>query len=485
MVLASFCSLILLTLFSFIAPIGAAWATKLLLAALAVLTVLPLIHGVLKKQFDFFEIIYPVSASYLLYFVYNATSSIHETLFTFPWLSQGDINRAVLYVSMGFCCLLLGYYSRFPALIVRALPRVNLSANPALVRAAIYALYILGTFIRMYLLSIGSSTWSVKMEETEFGTVIPGAAATAVGYVNNCALFGYMLACIAFFSNQKTRLLSFVLWGVMLPGEIIWAFLQASKNAFIPVLVAPLLACHYLQKPVRIPYIALAGLVGVFVVFPVVSEYRDWADEYPIRLNNLTVVAPQIASRLWNGITSPQSETFVADAPELVAQRLAGLPAVANAINYVETNGIIHGETLWQWYVILIPGFLMPDKDQYFSYGTLFYGTEVFGTYDESNSGVALMQAGEFYLNYGLWCVLLGMFLQGILYRGWQLYWIGKKPWGLAVFFVGWRLLILIEVPFSTAYGEFVRQSLLMLIILWMLNLWSNRAPQLQKAHSA
>ena len=477
MVLVSFFVFNLLVLFSFTAPLNAVWVIKPLLAVLAALTGLPVLHGILKKQLDFFEIIYTVSASYFLYFVYNATSAVQETLFTFPWLSQGDINRAVLYVSMGFCCLLIGYYSRFPAEIVRRLPRVNFVINPALARTAIYALYILGTLIRMYLLSIGSSTWSVKSEEIEFGTVIPGAGATAVGYINHCALFGYTLACIAFFSNQKTRMLSLLLWGVMLPGEILWAFLQASKNAFIPVLAAPLLARHYLQKPVRIQHIALAGLVGVFVVFPVVAEYREWASEYRITLTSLPSVAPQIATRLWHGITSPQSETFVGDATELVAQRLAGLPAVANVINYVETNGIIHGETLWQWYVILIPGFILPSKGEYFDYGTSFYGTEIFGTYDESTSGVALMQAGEFYLNYGLWCLLLGMFLQGILYRGWQLYWVGKKPWGLAVFFVGWRLLNLIEVPFASAYGEVLRQSLLMFGILWVLALW-NRSSQ-------
>ena len=473
MVLTAFFVFNLLVLLSFLAPLDAGWMTKPLLAVLAALTGLPVLHGLLKKQFNFFEIIYTVSASYFLYFVYNATSAIRETLYTFPWLSQMDLNRAVLYVSMGFCCMLIGYYSRLPTEIVRRLPRVNLVINPTLARTAIYALYIVGTFIRMYLLAIGSSTWSVKAEEMEFGTVIQGSGASAVGYINHCALFGYMLACIAFFSNQKTRLLSLALWGVMLPGEIIWAFLQASKNAFIPVLAAPLLASHYLRRPVRIQHILAAAAVGIFVVFPVVSEYREWASEYRVTLTSLPDIAPQIASRLWNGITSPQSDTFVGDATELVAQRLAGLPAVSNVINYVETNGIIHGETLWQWYVILIPGFILPTKGEYFDYGTSFYGTEIFGTYDESNSGVALMQAGEFYLNYGLWCLLLGMFLQGILYRGWQLYWTDKKPWGLGVFFVGWRLLNLIEVPFATAYGELLRQSLLMLGILWGLTLWN------------
>ncbi len=475
MTLTSFFVLSLLTLFSFLVPAGAGWATKPLLAVLAVLTALPAVNGVLKKQFEFFEIIYPVSAGYLLYFVYNATSSISETLFTFPWLSQEDINRAILYVAMGFCCLLIGYYSRLPTEIVRRLPSVNLVINPALARTAIYGLYALGTLVRMYLLLIGSSTWSVKSEEIEFGTVIEGAGASAVGYVNNCALFGYMLACIAFFSNQKTRLLSLALWGVMLPGEILWAFLQASKNAFILVVTAPLLAAHYLKKPVRIQHVLGAALVGVFVVFPVVAEYREWAAEYPIRLNNLLTVAPQIGSRLWGGITSPQSETFVGDATELVAQRLAGLPAVANVVDYVESNGIIHGETLWQWYVILIPGFVLPGKGEFLGYGSTFYGTEVFGTYDETTSGVALMQAGEFYLNYGLWGLLLGMLLQGILYRTWQLYWIDKKPWGLAVFFVGWRLMSLIEIPFASGYGEFIRQSLLIFGLLWVLSLWERR----------
>ncbi len=81
------------------------------------------------------------------------------------------------------------------------------------------------------------------------------------------------------------------------------------------------------------------------------------------------------------------------------------------------------------------------------------------------------MQVDEFYLNFGLLGIVVGMFLQGLLYRCWQDYWVGiGTPLALAIYLLGWRWLTFIKIPFSTGYGLFLLDFLMMLPIAWFIS---------------
>ena len=463
--LAAFATLLLSRPFI---PLESAAATPGLVAVVSCVTLLPLIGMVVQRRFDFFELICPVSVSYFLYFAIAPRNPIPEVGTAFPWITDREINLGLLYVGMGFSFLMAGYYSPLPAKIARVLPRFAPISSEAGVHAVIYTLYAVGALVRLYLLAHGTGTWSTIPQEFESGSPLP-AAVENIGYFNNLALFAYLFATAYYFSPGRTRLLSVVLWGVMFPLECGWVFLQGSKGLSIPVLLSPLIAYNYLRKKVGYKQILVPALFFVFVVFPVISEYRSFAGRYPIQLDTLTQNLPKIGEELVEGIATPESDTFVGKAPELVTERTSGLLPLASTIHYVAQNGQLHGETLQQMYLVILPGFLVTDKYQQLAESGDIYREDVSGYYD-TRSGITIMQVGEFYLNFGLWGVLIGMFLQGVLFRVWQLYWISAGgALNIALYTLGWRMLTVIEFPIAVGYGLIVRELMMMIPLGWIM----------------
>lgn len=449
---------------------GSPQTTRILVVGMAFVTVLPMARWIANRKIDFFEIIYPIGLSYFVYFVLSSRDPFSEANPGFLWLSDEHINRALLYTQLGFLALLAGYYSRLPPLLVKRLPRFRSPFPSGRVHTIIYLLFAVGLAVRLYLLILGVGTWSTKMEELEGGSSLPGTT-TTITYFQNLATLAYVLATAYFFSGERTRALGVVLWGIMVPFECLWVFLQGSKSLFIPILCAPFIAYNYLRARVSLRQVVLPMALLVFVIFPVISEYRNFAQEYPIQLQTLPAYLPKIVGRLVQEIVSPESESYVGRGPEMVSERASGLLPVANTIQYVEENELLRGETLWQVPLVALPSVLVPMKYKLIEPTGDIYREDVSGLY-ESTSGIAIMQTGEFYLNFGLAGILICMLLQGILYRCWQLYWVQwGTPLAMAIFIVGWRNLILIEFPFASAYGLILRELMLMLLISWMIRL--------------
>ncbi len=465
-------SLVALCVFSLIASLGqfdSSRTTAALLFSLGITTLIPLARWRNRAQVDLCETIYVVAFGYLVYFVLSYIRVEQDvSLFPTEWVIPAYINKALLYTGAGFSMLLIGYYSPLGTLTAQRLPRLRLSAYPSQAHRMIYLLYLAGTVVRLLLLARGTGTWSTKAFEVETGEQLSGLA-YSLAYLSNLALFAYLIAMAHFFSEGRTRTLAFALWGIMLPAECFWVFLQGSKGLFIPVLAAPWIAHNYLRKRVGFRQLLLPLVIVVFVIFPVITEYRNWAHEYPIRLQTLPADLPKITRNLLDGLFHPQSETQPMGGLDLAAQRSVGTLLVSNVIRYVEEHGIIRGETLWQGFLILIPTVFLPEKSAYLGYASQLYGEDIMGLHG-TVSGIAVMQVGEFYLNFGLMGILIGMFLQGILYRCWQEYWVGMKtPLAIALFLLGWRWLVFIEYPIAPAYGQILRELLLMIPIVWLI----------------
>lgn len=458
--------------------LGAAGSSALtvpLQVCVGVVTLIPFFRLFSKRDVDFCELIYAIALSYFVYFALSPRDPMSGELGgrDFPWLSSEHINLALLYVGMGCSMLLLGYYSRLPSVIVNRLPKFSLFSRSLTSRWPIYALYVIGIVFRLNLIGHGTGTWSTRSEEVEFGSKFEGAWSYAIGYISNFSLFAYILALTQFFASKRSsRDLTWVLWLVMFPLECFWAFLQGAKSHFIPILVSPLLAHNYLRGKASLRQISIAALAMVFLVFPIVSAYRNFAADYPIELSNMFQTLPKIGTELIEQVTTPESETHISKAPELISARTGSLLWLANVVQYVQVNGIIYGETLWQSFVVIIPTVLFPGKYEHLRYGEDLYAN-VAGFGEGGSAGIAIMQLGEFYLNFGLLGVFIGLFLQGVLYHVWQTYWIDRQggPNGVALFILGWKNLAMIEYPIAVAYGLVVRDVFLLALIIWALSL--------------
>ncbi|MDA2917843.1 hypothetical protein MYX64_13565, partial [Nitrospinae bacterium AH_259_B05_G02_I21] len=62
---------------------------------------------------------------------------------------------------------------------------------------------------------------------------------------------------------------------MMVPLELLYAFLAGSKWYFIPLLAAPIISYNYLRKRVRLAHFCVPWLIMIFVVFPVNDVYRE------------------------------------------------------------------------------------------------------------------------------------------------------------------------------------------------------------------
>lgn len=472
MLIASVSVFGLLTVASLLIPINSPTMTRILPVVVGFLLLLPMIRAVIRRDpLDLVELIYAVALGYLIYILLPFVKPPEEGSFAYPWLTQVHLNRVLLYLGWGFSLFLLGYYGPLPSWIARGLPRLRPDARPGWGHTLIYSLYGLGTALRMYLLAHESYTWSVKMQELEYGSALPAMQSNIVGYLSQFAFIAYVLATTHFFAGARTRSLSVALWGIMFPLELLWALLVASKIAFLSVLASPLIAYNYLRKKVTPLHLVLPVLLYVYIVFPVVAAYRDIGPYYPIRLQTLPRDLPFITGEVIREITSPDTEVYIGGGTELVTERAQGLLPVANVLFYVDERGPLHGAIISQLPLVVIPASVFPKKYEYFTASGILYAEEISGASDTS-SGIALMQIGEFYLDYGLAGLLIGMFLQGILCRTWQSYWVGLGgPLAIATFIIGWQHLVLIEVPIAFAYGLFIRESLIMFFILWLMSL--------------
>ncbi len=470
MIIGSAIALSFFALLALFVPLESAATTNWLLATLGLLTCFPMVRWLKQRPVDFFELIYPVAFSYAVFFVLTTPGALNDPLLPYPSLTNALINRALLYTAMGFSFLMLGYYGTLPLLISRRLPRLNTSASPGQACRIIYILYLLGTAFRLYMIHAGMGTWSVKEEQIEYGSTIPVPLSNLVGYLGNFSVFAYVLATTYFFTQGRTRMLAFLLWGIMFPLECLWCFLQASKTSFIPILASPAIAYNYLKRRPKLRSIALPGLLFVFAVFPLTSAYRGFAKEYPLRLQTLPQVVPEIVKALGEEVMQPESESYVARGPEMAAERATGITLFASVIQHVESRGFIHGETLWQAPLLLVPTIFLPTKYEHLDYGATLYSEVIGGFSSDSRTGISLTHIGEFYLNFGLSGVFIGLFLQGVLFRVWQVYWTNLgKPLGIAIFILGWRMLTSIEYPISIAYGLLLRELLLMALISWLI----------------
>jgi hypothetical protein len=454
--------------------------TYLLVFLLLLVTLVPIIIGGISKSLDIFELIYPIAALYFLYFGVRAlyVLGFPEDMYIAYWgsppvISFDAINLALYYTIIGFVFLLIGYYSFIPKIVYKLLPKLRLLRSSLRGSNIINKIYLIATIGIMSRLIM----WSY-----DIGFFVPPAEGASLPFrgilflLSAFSLFAYALCSIMLFSSPRIAKSVFILWSILLTLELGGAFLFGWKGTIIPLFVIPTIAYHYLRQrlPIRrlLPIAIVGLLVLIFVFFPVIPIYRVSVGEMgkPGSIEDFVaqmgIVYAKLSRYSWLEYLQISVRPFF--------NRMLGLDSFSMILR--DTPNVVDFQA-GRWYGYFfsawIPRVLWEEKPM-LDVGRWF-AINFFNQPPDVPSAIVIMNIGDFYVNFGILGVMLGMFFLGIVYKTLYLYFIhyGKRS-AIAVFiyiFIFIRLGIGIEADVISMFLSLLYSLLLVLSISWFLKM--------------
>lgn len=450
--------------------------TCFLVLVLLVVTLIPVFIGVTSKSLDVFELIYPISAFYFLYFgvrtlyILGSPADFHLMYWgSPPTIDFNVINLTLGYTIIGFVFLLIGYYSFIPKIMGRSLPRLRLLKSSLQGRGIvkkIYLIYAVGILFRLVLLFRGLGLF-----------ILPeGADLTFLNIMqllSRFTIFGYALYSTWLFSSSKITKRKLIPWLVMLTIEVGWAFLSGWKGAFIPLIGIPLIAYHYLRQRLSIRRILLPATVGIliliFVIFPVITEYRViiWKEGSVVSvgefLSHMGIVHDKLRGYSRSEFQQISLRPFM--------NRMVGLDSFSMILMKTpEAVDFQMGGTLRYFFIAWIPRVLWEEKPLIDT--GRWFAENFFNQPPGISNSMAIMNIGELYLNFHVLGIILGMFFLGIIYKIAYLYFVKySKASAISVLlyifvFFG---LINIEGSITTILVSLLHTLFLLILISWFL----------------
>ena len=316
------------------------------------------------------------------------------------------IEKALLLSLLGLGTLYLGYYIVSPKVFQRFLPKMNLRWED------------IGTvkFLSVVIGILGVSIYYINQM-----AVLPAVLRSVLQQgINLLADLSVLSIAVLFILQLVGRLGTLgkgFLWGILVPTRILMGLGTGSTLQGLEIAVILVVVYAFIRR--QIPWKTLAvGAIALILLLPLRAEFRSrtWsgyaADQ---SLAEKSAIYVMLAAKLFTGESMPYSQAF-----QISMSRLSHLMTFATVVEM--TPGTVpywNGETYYPLLFKPIPRFLYPDKPreqtgQSFGYRYGFLSDRDF------TSSYNLPQLVEFYLNFGVLGVLLGMALVGIVYRSVQ-----------------------------------------------------------------
>jgi hypothetical protein len=439
-----------------------------LLLLLCVTTPLLLSKGRLK----FIEPITFIGYFFLLFFGARAFY-----ILTFPSLTNSPIadsydlvNLALGYSIIGFCALLLGYYSPFPRFVATRIPRLSRDWGQEGLSIKVILLYCIGlaSLIILNFTGLTVGYW-LQLYET-----LNNPLYGLLDLVSHLTGVAYGIALICYVSKQGPQRSSFgrsLL--VMIPIQIVYAFTIGSRIGLLELILTYFIVINYYSKKGNTFSLALIlGMIVIFVVMPVGIFSREI-----IWTSGESFISPNLVVTLFTGSVSGlfSQKDFVASVLQTAFERFHGLDSVAMIIrDRADLVNLLPGNTFMLALVGIVPRFLWQDKPN------LSIGIELTRYWVGSQAvGTSIPTIiGELYLNYEMLGVVLGMMLYGVFYRVIYLYFMGTSPVSRGRLFLYIFILLpllRIEWNFASIFSTFYSTLPLLLAVHFFLSEKGNR----------
>jgi hypothetical protein len=235
-----------------------------------------------------------------------------------------------------------------------------------------------------------------------------------IGFFSFVAYVGALLR-VTTAPHESTRKARVVVYGVMLPGQIVWAFVTGTKSEAFFAVFALLLVRNYRVRLISARRV-LASVIAFVVLFtPLVQTTRS-----ETTAGNLSSSSDihRAVDRFPNEIGRVVRGKGLLDGVQILQERTNGSESFALATKYTPTlRGYQFGHSWAGVPLTFVPRFLWHTKPNYAltrDFSEIYAGQSVAG-----GNGLALAPTfpGDLYMNFGLVGVLGGFLIVGFLLR--------------------------------------------------------------------
>ncbi len=386
----------------------------ILLIIYAMVILYPIYNRILTHNFDIFEP--PVWASITYGFAFGILGiplfspypRVNPLLTDYYWF-----NLAFFYVILGIGCLWVGYKSRIGVWLNVNLKIFKLRIGDresitAIRLPYVIALYGIGLLARVYMIKNGLYAY-LSIRSLYLASL---GEAQILMHLENFCRYGCAIAALYYFN--KPSIGKGVFFGSIFGFEFIFGFISGMKSNVIMALLIVSIAYFYSKK--IIPKGILLSLVLILIfLYPLSISYRDSIDRGAIDSTNLTSIfeaMPDVFERSYSG--KPISNIF-ALGYQYTSSRLSMLESLAVIIKDMSESGDYWFGKYYVYFPMLVflPRIIWENKPV-LDFGIWF--TQNYWNPSAFHS-TAITYPGDFYLNFGLPGLILGMLLTGIIYR--------------------------------------------------------------------
>ncbi len=373
-------------------------------------------HRRWRGEFDWFE---PGTLMPLLYLVFFGFTGFRYLFYpeALHPLLQGDtrwLTLALLYITLGVIAFWLGYYSRIGVSMHQLAhrPALEYLRSQAIIRSGVVAtLYVVGLAARLLMLRLG--LYGYLKDPGYYAGV---SYAEPLLRVQDFCGYALVLAWLDWYSHpQDNRRRLFAVFFLL--SEMLWGFFSGMKADLILPLLLVAMIHTYKRKRLPLKYAAV-GVMLLILVYPINGLYRQMFRSGQIEVSNpLDMISntPALVDEVLLRFDDPN--LYVESGYESTVTRASMLEYYALLVKYLDQTGAYwRGRTMWMLpALIVVPRALWPDKPV--SNIGYWFAVNVYGQDPHIKSSVAITQAGDLYLQFGLPSLLVGMSLIGITFR--------------------------------------------------------------------
>jgi hypothetical protein len=418
--------------------------------------------GMRKKELDLFEIIFPLTALYMLnyplrgMFIHLFPEST-RFIYGFPADIDTFLSSSLMMFNVGFLFFIFGYFWRGGETISSLIPRIRGAVNLQGMRLKGVAIYAIGLAAFLGLAASGSV---LRFQWVEGSRTT--AAYSMLVLISSLRVVGlYFIWVQNVRSSGSKGMLPVVIFAI----EIASGLAIGSKQHLFQIVLAVLFAYHYSNRRIALRLIILLG-VFLLVLFPLVQTYRD---VFHSSLGAMT--DPGVSDIL--GLTGDLSSSFLkaidpGNTLNAIMNRANQLDYLTIMIHRVPTY-INHTSTIWpNILAAFIPHAIWQDKP------TLALGRYMVSVIvgSPSHGNAPMTNVGELYLNFGIIGVPTGMFLLGVIYRILYSYLnviTNNRVINGAFYLSAMPSMLFLSTGIASFPAGLTRTFLLMLFLMWLL----------------
>jgi oligosaccharide repeat unit polymerase len=364
--------------------------TLALIALLVLIT--PLAY--VKRRFDIFEPIYFFSAAFFVGGFLRGLCLLNDPSFrdTFS-LSQGEVQRALIYCALGFLFFQLGYNNVFSRIVAKrclvTLP--DTWDHKRFVMAMIFVVTVGFIFLIYFVIQTGGLPGSIY--ELSYKRRV---ANNYICLGANFLSIGYILYLIHMYKTNSFNGLSYIKLFLLLISASLLPFLSSQRLAILTLVFFFYIYSNYFKKRFELKKLLILLVVATIFLLTMV-EFRQAKRTKSFELSKAlrfeTATSFFVKSHYFFDIIT--SSLIVKHTPE--------------AMEYQR------GKTLLNWAVFPIPRSVWPDKPN--NLGRRVRNEIFFEELGIRGGGITPPFMFELYLNFKIAGIVIGMFLFGLLSR--------------------------------------------------------------------